>query len=176
MAEVQKLRGLWCVLGLCVCVCPLCSQVFTSIFGLLSSGRWFFLCSRCSSLSRLVMNKCVTGEVCSRSLLSAPLRCCLLPRCSCQASTTVTSPRPIRQPFKLRAAPWFVEGGGVRLQQRSTSHCCPQKELQPSEGFNLVFLARFLQEMLCERRGRRGVPDWRPQSREGFKRLPWSFT
>lgn len=30
--------------------------------------------------------------------------------------------------------------------------------------------------MLCERRGRRGVPDWRPQSREGFKRLPWSFT
>lgn len=109
-------EGFGCVLG----KFPLlCSQVFTSMFCSVISGRWFFLWSRCCSLSRLVMNKCVAGEVCSRSLLSASLSCCLLPHCSCQAFTTIISPPPIRQPFKLRVVSgwWRVVGSSFNNDQ-----------------------------------------------------------
>lgn len=122
--EVEKLRGLRYVLGMFFF---LCSQVFTSIFGMLSSDRWLFLWSRRSSLSRLVMNKCVAGEVRPGSLLNAPLSCCLLPCCPCQASTTPTPTHTLmRKPsFQADRGPWSMEGGGVRLQQRSASRCCP---------------------------------------------------
>ncbi|XP_070688211.1 artemin [Pempheris klunzingeri] len=69
------------------------------------------------------MNKCVAGEVCSRSLLSAPLSCCLLPCCPCQASTSISSPHPIRQPFKLRVD----HDGKTRWRQEVST---PQRHLK----------------------------------------------
>ncbi len=91
-------------------------EFFTGIFSLHSDGRCFFSWGADEAHWLLVMNKCVAGELCSRSLLSAPLSCCLLPCCPFQA---FTSPPPIRQPFKLRLVLgwWRVAGSGLSDSQ-----------------------------------------------------------
>lgn len=116
--EVEKLRSLPNVLGMFLF---LCSQLCTNIFGILSSSRELFLWSRHSSLNRLVMNKCVAGDVHPGSLLSAPLSCCLLPCCPCQASTTST-PHPSSHETVFLSSwgdpgRWRVEGSGFSSDQ-----------------------------------------------------------
>lgn len=141
---------------------PFCSQVFTSISGSSSSGRWSFLRRRRTSLSRLVMSKCVR----SRSHPGAPLSCCLPRRCPCQASSpdVPLSPHPhpptIRQPSRLRGLPGPGEGGG--FAGSSSGRAAHRRSCGLQRGFLILcsWLGGLL-EMLSWRRERwrvAGVP------------------
>ena len=127
-----------------------------------SCGVW----SRCSSLSRLVMNKCVP-----RQSPMNPLSCCLLPRCPCQASTTITLALLIRKPFKLRVVPGWcsvLRSGYSSDQQAVTAH---RRSCSLQRGLILWFW------LGCSRRycGEEKGCSWQ-ESGDGFKRLQWSFT
>lgn len=146
----------------------LCSQVLTSVSGWLGSGRWFLWCVQQMQLTEQVSHE----YMCSTSLLSAPLSCCLLPCCPCQASTTITLAPLITQPFKLRVVPGCcrVAGSGYSSDQQAVAahrrSCSLQRVL-------ILWFWLSCGRRCCVEERVEGC-SW--QSGDGFKRLQWSFT
>lgn len=106
--------------------CVLCA-VWVFFFGLLSSGRWIFLCSRHavahwagSSGINVWFKRCNPGH--SSVPLWAAVYCPAAPLSGlCHRPVTCNH----HTVFQAVRGPWSVEGGGVRLQQWSASRRCP---------------------------------------------------
>lgn len=148
-----------------VCFGYVLSPLFTSFYKylwLLSGGRWSFLCRR-SSLSRLVMNKCVFGQVRSRSLLSAPLSCCLLPRCPARSPPPSHHTQPLDS---LSSQEETLVGGGWRGSGSSSDQPAATARRRSYAFTGVLILCFWLAGDAVYRRGG-GVHDCRDTIRRG---------